>query len=68
MVEPSVKIQGSTQPKEDEKDTSNIKIDIYGLWYQKYIDDKKAGGGVFNSKIEEFEVKWYDHRETSSKI
>ena len=43
-------------------------IDIYGLWYKKYMDDKINGGGVFNSKIEDFEVKWYHHTETGSEI
>ena len=32
------------------------RIDIYGLWYQKYMEDKKTCGGVFSSKIEDFEV------------
>lgn len=26
-----------------------LRIDIYGLWYQKYMEDKRSGGVVFNS-------------------
>lgn len=37
------------------------RIDIYGLWYTKYMEEKRTGGGVFSSKIEDFEVKWYQH-------
>ena len=37
------------------------RIDIYGLWYRKYMDEKRTGGVVFCSKIEDFEVKWYQH-------
>jgi hypothetical protein len=37
------------------------RIDIYGLWFRKYMDEKRTGGVVFCSKIEDFEVKWYEH-------
>lgn len=44
------------------------RIDIYGLWYRKYMEEKRTGGGVFSSKIEDFEVKWHEHSQTGSRI
>jgi hypothetical protein len=53
MVEPSI-IQ--SEGLEDKGTGERPRIDIYGLWYQKYKEDKRSGGGVFSSKIEDFEV------------
>ena len=53
---------------EDERTGEKPRIDIYGLWYTKYMEDKRIGGGVFSSKIEDFEVKWYEHSQTGSRI
>ena len=53
MVEASIILSDSL---EDKGAVEMPRIDIYGLWYQKYMEDKKSGGGVFSSKIEDFEV------------
>jgi hypothetical protein len=53
MVEPSIAL---SEGLEDKGTGEKPRIDIYGLWYQKYMEDKKTGGGLFSSKIEDFEV------------
>ena len=53
MVEPSITL---SEGLEDKGAGEKPRIDIYGLWYQKYMEDKRSGGGVFSSKIEDFEV------------
>ena len=53
MVEASIVLSGGLEGKGTGE---KPRIDIYGLWYQKYMEDKKTGGGLFSSKIEDFEV------------
>ncbi len=59
MVETTLKAEESLS--KSDKDQESYKFDIYGLWYRKYIKDRADGGGVFKSKIEDFEVMWYHH-------
>lgn len=50
------------------KNHSHGAIDIYKLWHDKYMEDKRNGGGVFSSKVEDFEVKWYTHAGSGAQI